>query len=187
MALQLDDWERVQQERWTMPRFPFLNGARQRWLLAAVLLLGILWITAFSYVHHTRPAFGSTEPMKAEDLSQSIPPHPWAPYSLTSCIPNAPAQFAPCKAASLQHCILAEELVYPDFEFQMPYFAKEEHRERFMRLVKSELGGRAALVDGESTIRYAGQHGQNYVSFLKNPSSLLLGIRKCGIRARGAV
>ncbi|KAJ7135869.1 hypothetical protein C8R44DRAFT_662094 [Mycena epipterygia] len=92
--------------------------------------------------------------------SDSSAATPWTPLSLSRCQFGMPTHYAPCVARTLSNVAYAEELVYPDFEIREPYFAKEEHRERW-RKASSEITERGVLDSG--WMAYRGQSGQNFV------------------------
>ncbi|KAJ7487855.1 hypothetical protein FB451DRAFT_957616, partial [Mycena latifolia] len=84
----------------------------------------------------------------------------WTPLSLSRCEFGIPTHYAPCIAQTLSNVVYAEELLYPDFEIREPYFAKEEHRERWQR-ASSDIKERGVLDSG--WMAYKGQTGQNFV------------------------
>ncbi|KAJ7736291.1 hypothetical protein B0H16DRAFT_122446 [Mycena metata] len=91
------------------------------------------------------------------------PNNSWIPLALSSCVFGMPTHYAPCAARTLPNLLYAEELIYPDFELREPYFAKEEHRQRWRAYAGSdvEFRQRAALNNG--WVSYKGQAGQNIV------------------------
>ncbi|KAJ7206362.1 hypothetical protein GGX14DRAFT_643459 [Mycena pura] len=73
-----------------------------------------------------------------------------------------PAYYAPCVAQKLENLEYAEELFYPDFAIREPYFAHEEHRQKWITFTQTaEDFDRASLHLG--WMQYKGQTGQNYV------------------------
>jgi hypothetical protein len=86
---------------------------------------------------------------------------PWTPLSLSRCEFGMPSYYAPCIAQTLPNVAYAEELLYPDFEIREPYFAKEQHRQRWRR-ASIDIKDRAVL-DDSGWMAYKGQSGQNFV------------------------
>ncbi|KAJ6584386.1 hypothetical protein B0H19DRAFT_1206321 [Mycena capillaripes] len=109
---------------------------------------------------------GISAPNLTDALKLSTPvPNPWTPLSLSVCSFGMPTYYGPCVAQTLANVEYAEELLYPDFELREPYFAQEEHRQRWRSYTQSdpEFKDRGALYSG--WMRYKGQSGQNFGTF----------------------
>ncbi|KAJ6590699.1 hypothetical protein DFH09DRAFT_1026851 [Mycena vulgaris] len=100
-----------------------------------------------------------SEYLRLSTPAQGFSTH-WTPLSLSRCDFGMPPHYAPCIAQTLNNVAYAEELLYPDFEIREPYFAKEEHRERWQR-ASLDVKERGVLDSG--WMGYKGQTGQNFV------------------------
>ncbi|KAK0466925.1 uncharacterized protein EV420DRAFT_1260273 [Desarmillaria tabescens] len=94
--------------------------------------------------------------------TSTLPSAAWTPLSLSTCTFGMPAHYAPCVMKRLpKDVVYAEELLYPAFEIRQPYFATEEHEERWKYMVVG-IKERAVLQDNGWVV-YKGQSGQNFV------------------------
>ncbi|KAJ6608290.1 hypothetical protein B0H10DRAFT_2068320 [Mycena sp. CBHHK59/15] len=114
---------------------------------------------SFTKPQNSTPPFSEYLRLSTPDPSAGLA-NPWTPLSLSRCDFGMPAYYAPCVARTLGNVVYAEELLYPDFEIREPYFAREEHRERWRDAV-SAIKDRGVLNSG--WVQYKGQSGQNFV------------------------
>ncbi|KAF7365625.1 hypothetical protein MVEN_00436100 [Mycena venus] len=118
-----------------------------------------------NHSHSLRPSRPNPlNPPHFSDALRPSTPHsdPWMPLSLSACSFGMPAHYAPCAAQKLKNVEYAEELLYPDFAIREPYFAQEEHRQKWRTFTQTaDDFDRASLHLG--WMQYKGQTGQNFV------------------------
>ncbi|KAJ7752477.1 hypothetical protein DFH07DRAFT_825484 [Mycena maculata] len=147
---------------------PSITQRRKVYLIllttANVLILSSVYVAYKGLPHSITPALLRHSTPFSEYLRLSTPERglatPWTPLSLSVCQFGTPTHYAPCLAQNLNNVAYAEELLYPDFEIREPYFAKEEHRERWQKAT-SDINERGVLQSG--WMAYKGQSGQNFV------------------------